>query len=122
MISTDIFTNAQIDYLNRTYSPKNIDDYLPTWIAEGEIYIGNWIDVTLEEQSSKDSLIKLFALYKSHQTQQFLAYSEDIRITLNENLKQIQKRQERDKNNQVGKIVSKSSTEKFTEDFFNKYR
>lgn len=122
MISTDIFTNAQIDYLNRTYSPKNIDDYLPTWIAEGEIYIGNWIDVTLEEQSSKDSLIKLFVLYKSHQTQQFLAYSEDIRITLNENLKQIQKRQERDKNNQVGKIVSKSSTEKFTEDFFNKYR
>ncbi len=121
MLATEIFTNAQIEYLNRTYSPQTIADYLPSWIAEGNIYIANWIDVTLEEQSSKDSLIKLFVLYKSHQVPQFLQYSEDIRITLNENLKQVQKRQNRDSNSQVGKIVSNTSIQKFSDDFFEKW-
>ncbi len=120
MLAKDIFTNAQVEYLNRTYSPQTIEEYLPTWIAEGDIYIGNWIEVNLEEQSSKNSLIKLFVLYKSHQVPQFLQYSEDIRITLNENLKQVQKRQNKDKNRQVGKVISNTSSERFSEDFFRK--
>ena len=116
----DIFSNAQKGYLNAAYAPKVVDDYLQSWLAEGGVYLGNWIDVTIESELSKDSLLKLYVQYKAFQIPQMAGYSEDLRVNLNENLKQVQKRQIRD-NESKSSIYVNSSSEKFSEDFF-KYK
>lgn len=114
---SDVFSSAQIEYLNRSYHPLTVENQFLTWVADGKIYLGNWIDLSVESQESIDSLLKLFILYKAHQLPQFLQYSEDLRINLNENLKQVVKRQQRDKNQTRGKVVYNSSPENFGDDF-----
>ena len=117
----DIFSNAQKGYLNAAYAPKVVDDYLQSWLAEGGVYLGNWIDVTIESELSKDSLLKLYVQYKAFQIPQMLAYSEDLRVNLNENLKQVQKRQLRE-NSGNGSVVINTQAERFGASFFEKYK
>ncbi len=117
----DIFSNAQKGYLNAAYAPKVVDDYLQSWLAEGGVYLGNWIDVTIESELSKDSLLKLYVQYKAFQIPQMLAYSEDLRVNLNENLKQVQKRQLRE-NSGNGSVLINTQSERFGASFFEKYK
>ncbi len=122
MLTVDeIFSNAQKGYLNAAYAPKVVDDYLQSWLAEGGVYLGNWIDVTIESELSKDSLLKLYVQYKAFQIPQMLAYSEDLRVNLNENLKQVQKRQLRE-NSGNGSVLINTQSERFGASFFEKYK
>ena len=121
MTANEIFNASQLDYLNSAYSPESVDYYLPSWVAEGTVYIGNWIDITKESEDSKKSLLKLYILHRAFQIPQMAGYSEDLRVNLNENLKQVQKRQIRD-NESKSSIYVNSSSEKFSEDFFGKYK
>ncbi len=117
----DIFSNAQKGYLNAAYAPKVVDDYLQSWLAEGGVYLGNWIDVTIESELSKDSLLKLYVQYKAFQIPQMLAYSEDLRVNLNENLKQVQKRQLRE-NSGNGSVMANTNPQRFGSSFFDRYK
>ncbi len=102
-----VFTEAQLEYLSEAYFPKTIDYYFPLWLAAGNAYIANWIDVEKENEDSLNSLLTLFILYKAHSTSDMAAFGEEIRKNLNENLKAVAKRQQRDKNKTVGQVVFK---------------
>ena len=121
MNAIEIFNASQLDYLNSAYSPQSVDTYLPSWEAEGNVYIGNWIDISKESEDSKKALLKLYILHRAFQIPQMAAYSEDLRVNLNENLKQVQKRQIRD-NQSKSSIYVHSSSEKFGEDFFGRHK
>lgn len=122
MLTVDeVFSNAEKNYLNSAYSPKTVDDYLPNWEAEGLVYLGNWIDLTKESEDSKKALLKLFIPYKAFKIPQMLAYSEDLRVNLNENLKQVQKRQLRE-NSGNGSVMSNTNPQRFGNEFFDKYK
>ena len=122
MLTVDeVFSNAEKNYLNSAYSPKTVDDYLPNWETEGLVYLENWIDLTKESEESKKALLKLFIPYKAFKIPQMLAYSEDLRVNLNENLKQVQKRQLRE-NSGNGSVLINTQSERFGASFFEKYK
>ena len=121
MKADEIFSGSQLEYLNEAYAPKTVDDYLPSWEKIGILYCSNWIDFEIETEESKDALITLFIQYKAFQIPQMAAYSEDLRVNLNENLKQAQKRQMRN-NQSKSSIYVSSSSEKFGEDFFGRHK
>lgn len=92
-----VFTDAQLEYLNEAYAPKTVDDYFDFWLAAGNSYIANWIDVEIETEESLDSLLTLFVLYKAHSTSDMAAFGEKIRENLNENLRAVRQRQKGNK-------------------------